>query len=458
MWTTALRSERRLAVVAGVALSVVLAGGRARAQDTHYWSIQYGPVGQLVGGQLIGGVDDLSSTFYNPGALALRNESSYLLSTESVQWESVSTESLPSFAVFDASSSHFGTAPSLLAGVLPHWLGPDTHLAWSFLTRQHLDVRLGQRVDNSLPAPWVRSATEAYFDQDATESWAGLTASHRFSDSFGLGLTGYGIYRGQRLRHELSAQAIDSVGDTLLASGVRDFEYSHYRMLAKVGFAWQSPRWKAGFSVTTPSLAAFGSGKAAYTLSLTGVDLDRDGVTDYPTLTTGTEEDLDSHYRSSWAAGAGARRSLGATKLYASIEWFAPVETFTVMELPGARAESARLTQELTSVVNGGVGVEHVISPDLSVYGALHTDFSAATDGANGVAVSDWDIYHLSGGASFRIGDNRFTLGASWATGGKQRQLKPLVPPGVIPGSGLDAEVDIGYSKLTFLLGFVFGR
>ena len=128
------------------------------AQDTHYWSIQYGPVGQLIGGQLIGGVSDLSATFYNPGALALRNESSYLLSTESFQRETVSTETSPGLAVLDASSSLFGAAPSLLAGVLPDWLGRDTHLAWSFLTRQQLDARLGQRVSNPLPGAGRRSA------------------------------------------------------------------------------------------------------------------------------------------------------------------------------------------------------------------------------------------------------------------------------------------------------------
>jgi hypothetical protein len=458
MWITALRSERRLAGVAGLALGALLAGGRAHAQDTHYWSIQYGPVGQLVGGQLIGGADDLSATFYNPGSLALRNESSYLLSTESVQWESVSTDSSPGFAVFDASSSHFGAAPSLLAGVLPHWLGEDTSLAWSFLTRQRLDVRLGQRVDDSLPPPWARSATEAYFDQDATESWAGLTASWKASDSVGLGLTGYGVYRGQRLRNELSVQAIDTANRTLGASGVRDFEYSHYRALAKLGFAWRSPTWRAGFSVTTPSLAAFGSGKAAYTLSLSGVDANADGVVDVPSLATASEEDLEAHYRSSWAVGGGAARTLGATKLYASAEWYAPVDRYDVIELPGNLPPTAQLSQELVSVLNAGLGVEHVISEDLSVYGAFHTDFSAAVGGEGSVAVSDWDIYHVSGGASFRIRDNRFTLGASWATGGKQRRLKPLLPPGSVPGAGLENEVDIGYSKLTFLIGFVFGR
>ncbi len=74
------------------------------------------------------------------------------------------------------------------------------------------------------------------------------------------------------------------------------------------------------------------------------------------------------------------------------------------------------------------------------------------------VAVSDWDLYHLSGGASFRMGDNRFTLGALWATGGKTRPVNSPVPPEEVPGVGLDRPVEIGYSKLTFLPGFEFGR
>src|SRR5262245_52377766 len=169
------RSSFRLG--AALALLGLGAPSTALAQDSHYWSIQYGPVGQLVGGQLIGGVEDLSATFYNPGSLALRNESSYLLSTESFQWEYLDTEAEPGLTVLDASSSRFGAAPSLLAGALPRWLGRDTHLAWSFLTRQKLDVRLGQRVADPLAPPVTRSAAEAYFDQDMSEMWGGLTAA-----------------------------------------------------------------------------------------------------------------------------------------------------------------------------------------------------------------------------------------------------------------------------------------
>jgi hypothetical protein len=449
------RALVRISLVVGlVALAAV---PRAAAQDTHYWSIQYGPIGQLVGGQLIGGVSDLSATFYNPGALSLRNESSYLLSTESVQWETLSTEPQPGISVFDTSSSTFGAAPSLLAGVLPRWLGENNRLAWSFLTRQDFDVRLGRRVIDPVSGA-AASASESYLDQRVSEDWAGLTISRPLSESVGIGLTWYGVYRGQRTRKELSLQAVDASQASQTAMGVSDFEYSHYRTLAKLGVAWQTEKWHAGVSVTTPSLAAFGSGKAAYTLSLAGIDTNGDGRPEPPVLVTETQDDLDSYYRSSWALGGGISRRGTRTRLYASAEWYAPVDRFDVIELPEGTPGASRLTQELQGVLNAGIGFEHVVSDDISVYGAFHTDYSASTGGVTlNVAMSDWDLYHFSGGLSFRFRDNRFTLGASWARGGTTRPLDSPVPPEQLPQGRFDQDVTIRYSKITILLGFVFG-
>jgi hypothetical protein len=175
-------------------------------------------------------------------------------------------------------------------------------------------------------------------------------------------------------------------------------------------------------------------------------------------LQTDTQEDLPTDYRSSWAVGVGTSRRLGRTRLYASAEWYAAIDRFPVIEIPDDAAEAGSLTQQLGSVLNAGLGFEHVVNDDVSLYGAFHTDFSASVgDPSVNVAVSDWDLYHLSGGVSFRLRDNRFTLGASWATGGKQRPLDSIVPPESLPDAGLAADVDIHYSKLTFLLGFVFG-
>ena len=258
---------------------VALASARAAdAQDTNYWSIAYGPVAQLVGGQVIGSSRDLSATFYNPGALAMQDRLPFLLSTESFQaeWYSVSPEQ--GLELFDVSSSRFGTAPSLVAGVLPRWFGEDTRLAWSFLTRQELKARLGQRITNPIDRPDLTSVAETYVDLSLSENWGGLTVSHRFSDSWGLGLTAYGVYRSQRNRNELTILAASTDGAGLGVVGLTDFDYHHARMLAKMGLAYDNGRYQLGLSVTTPSLGVFGGGEVGYTRSLSGLDADGEGT------------------------------------------------------------------------------------------------------------------------------------------------------------------------------------
>ena len=50
------------------------------AQDSHYWSNQFGNRARLLAGAVFGSTDDLSSVYYNPGSLALVDKSAILLS------------------------------------------------------------------------------------------------------------------------------------------------------------------------------------------------------------------------------------------------------------------------------------------------------------------------------------------------------------------------------------------
>jgi hypothetical protein len=453
------RAPRRAGTLAGLAL--VLLAGAAGAQDSNYWSIQYGPVAHLLGGQVIAGSRDLSATFYNPGALALAEGGTFLLSAESVQREWLSATPVGGAGLFDISTSRFGAAPSLVAGNLPRWLGKRSRLAWSLLTRQKLDLRLGQRLVDPLGPPVARSTAEMLFDQRVYESWGGLTCSRALTDSMGLGFTWYVAYRGQRTRSELSVQALGSDTSALSALGVDDIDYGHIRTLAKLGWEWSGRDLELGLTVTTPGLGVLTThAKAGHTRSVSGVDADGDGRPEPPILQAQAAYDLTADYRTSWAIGGGLAWSHGPTRIYVSSEWFAPVAPFAVLEIP-ARDELPALSvdQELRGVLNAGVGAEHRFGSGVAVYGAFHTDFSAAPhDLSRSVALSDWDLYHLSAGAAFGIGSNRFTLGTSWAFGRRERPVDSPLPPEDAPGVGLDTTLDIRYTKVVFLLGFLFGR
>jgi hypothetical protein len=453
------RDGRRRRWLAGLVLALV--AGPAGAQDSNYWSIQYGPVAHLLGGQVVAGSRDLSSTFYNPGALALADRGSFLLSAESVQREWLSATPVSGDELFDTSTSRFGAAPSFVAGRLPRWLGKRTRLAWSLLTRQKLDLRLGRRLVDPLGSAVESSTAETLFDQRVDESWGGLTFSKRLGGSTGLGLTWYVAYRGQRTRSELSVQALGSDASALSVLGVDDIDYGHIRTLAKLGWDWRGRGLEVGLTVTTPSLGVLTThGRASYTRSVSGLDADGDGRPDPPILQAQAAQDLDADYRTPWAVGGGLAWQHGSTRIYASSEWYAPVARFAVLELPARDELSARpVDQQLRGVLDAGVGVEHRLASGVALYGAFHTDFSAAVhDLSRNVALSDWDLYHVSAGASFGIGSNRFTLGASWAFGGRERPVDSPLLPEDAPGVGLDTTLDIRYTKVVFLLGFLFGR
>jgi len=57
----------------------------SHAQDSHYWTHQYGTSAQLLGGAVAGSVRDLSATFYNPGALVFVGKANFIMATDAFE-------------------------------------------------------------------------------------------------------------------------------------------------------------------------------------------------------------------------------------------------------------------------------------------------------------------------------------------------------------------------------------
>jgi hypothetical protein len=463
------RRGRTAALVFVVPL--LLAVAPVAAQDSQYWDIQYGPVGQLLGGQVVGSARDLSATYYNPGGLALAESPDFLLSVQAFSMRTFSTKPVDGGSFLATSRTDYETFPGFVAFSFPRsWLGERTQLAFSLLTRQQLNLRIDQRFAGSTSARAGQFGLETLFDTRTHEQWGGLTLSHRFSDRFGLGATFYGVYRGQRSRWEQSLQLAYPDGGGVSALVVDDFDYSHWRMLGKVGLAWEGTSTRLGLAVTTPSAGLFGSGKAGYTRSATGVDLDGDGKID-SLLRNGLDEDLDSNYKSSWAVAAGGAWRRGSLQLHLSGEWFAAVSAFDVLRGTSDTYSGSPLvlTQDLRSVLNAGAAVEYWLggvsaergpfTHGTAVYGAFRTDFSASPESAQAeAATSNQNLYHLTGGTAFSLGSSRFSLGVEYAFGSKTRDFGVGgLPPGV-PVIGGSIPVAARTSRWVFVVGYLFGR
>jgi hypothetical protein len=93
------------------------------------------------------------------------------------------------------------------------------------------------------------------------------------------------------------------------------------------------------------------------------------------------------------------------------------------------------------------------------VYGAFSTDFTASPDVEVGEAtVSNQDHYHVTGGVTFTVGSSRFSLGTTYTWGSKRRTIGLGGLPTQVPVLGERVEADVRYSRVVFLLGYLFGK
>lgn len=434
----------------------------ALAQSTNYWSNQFGNRARLLGGSVVGSAEDLSAVYYNPGALALMDDPQFLLAGNVYQLTSVSLQNGLGEGKDIGSSRLVGVAP-LFAGRLRLGFLGKHRLAYAFLTRQSVDLRLEERSplggDDLFGIPDLRSSVgEVRLEQSLGEYWAGLSWSYPLTEHIGIGVTPFVGVRRQKVRQQLTVQGLGESGLAGTAYQAREFYYRHVRLLAKLGVAADYGTWRFGMSVTTPGLIG------ALGLGQTGVDSTLVTQGSAPSqVVTDFQEGLSATYRSPWSVAAGASRSFGDdTRLHVSAEWFAPVSRYRILDASPFIAQSTGeqldtdVTLELDDVLNVGVGLEHQYSERLNLYLSFSTDFSAARP-SNDVAtsLSGWDLYHFATGGSFQVGRYDVTLGGIFAFG-------DLVTPRTlefIPGDAISRRLEppgsarVEYYRMTLVLG-----
>ncbi len=361
------RLWRRLLVI----LAVLALAGESRAQDTHYWTHQYGTRSTLLGGAVIGSVVDVSATYYNPGALALIEDPELFLGAKIFDFTTVTVDnSLEEGTKLD--SEDLKRAPSFFGGLLPFGFLGEHRLGYSFFTRQQFSVRVeGARAGtfDAIPrSPGLESFVgTALFDESLSETWFGLTWSHTLGRRAGIGISQYVAVRSQRGNFRLSGQALTTDGDVAITLRATEYQYINYRTLWKVGLSYDLDRLTFGLTVTTPSLNLFGWGSSGVNTTRIGQDIDGDGETEN-VLAADFQDDVSSTYPSPFSIAAGATVQFGSRTLHVSAEWFDEVSPFDVLALDDFQGQSSvevlphQVRHALDPVLNMGVGLEQSFS------------------------------------------------------------------------------------------------
>ena len=437
------------------------------AQGSHYWSDQYGSRANLLGGMVIGSVRDASATYYNPGALSLSAEKSFVLATKVYQYASIK---IPDGAGegLDLNSSRVNAAPDLIAGEFSlSWL-EGSKWAYSLLNRngQQIEIK-SRRSDPSsgpVPPPEDLSSAEAMLRLSVSEYWGGLTWSRRLSKRLGLGVTGYGAYRSQRLRTEVTLANSHADGSVDNASAINDLSFQDARLFAKFGLAYENGPLTLGVNLTTPSLHVAGKGESFIHQASSGVP-QLDPPYDQPYLSADSQEDLDGRYKNPWSVGLGGSYAFSGWMVHLGAEWFDKIDPYRVLDLPthypqtGGEKQEILVSGEAASVVNWGVGLEAPIKERLTAYGSFAIDRSAAIAGDQGdLTVAEWDIYRGTLGVELEFGTSALTLGLGYGNGRKNIPL-PASLRGDSARSSDDAipeQTEVIYRRLKLLLGLDF--
>ena len=410
-------------------LSITLAAlsGNASAQDSHYWNHQYGTRANLLGGAVVGSIKDLSATYYNPAAIVPTMDSSLVISTEVLMFENIKINT-GRYDNVGINSLETGTAPSIFAVRIPFGGLRDHQLAISYLNRQTFKAEIEAKSivsQVSLPSGlYVEDfAGEFIGYQYVGEDWGGVTWAASRGERTRVGISTFIAYRSQRRRYQTIGQVVPDTGLPATTIILGEERFWNVRLLWKVGITTNIKRLVLGLTVTTPSVSLFGSGSSFVNASSFGLDLDGDDTPDYE-LAANFQEDIPAYYRTPISIALGTSYGYNTTTVHLTVEWFNRVKKFDAMVIEDFVAQSTGDTisidysHELDQVFNIGIGVDYKFNEDVSVYGGFTTDFSAYISGSETkLAITSWDIYHLTAGSTFTFYDINFTLGLGYSFG-----------------------------------------
>ncbi len=461
-----------------VAVALFMCSSGLFAQDSHYWTHQYGGRSALLGGAVIAGCDDTGAGYYNPGRLGFISNSQLSASADLYQIDNLSINNGAGDGI-DINSTQVRIVPLLASGIFLFEGAPRHAFGFNIISRQYWSAsgsarrEASENVIDDARSPGAEDYhAQLNINVSLQEYWAGLTYSCRFNRYLSFGVTHFGCVRLDDLGFQITTRAVGSPFTLHGADNIINLNYYSVRTLWKLGMAFDIGWLKAGITLTTPSMHLFGSGTVAGNNTI--IDLDTDGNGTGESIAIEDRQDgLDAQFRSPLSLGFGIEYTAPTyTRIALSMEWFLPVGEYAVMR-PGSKnavvgiptnfdsRKTFQVLDQRRGVLNTAVGLQQKFTESISGILSFRTDFTVKkeidTEGFS-IGAAGWNLFHIATGLTFQTGRSEFSAGVQLSIGAGSFE-QPVNFTNVRESKGLvgDTEkVGQGYFSIALIVGYTF--
>jgi len=274
--------------------------------------------------------------------------------------------------------------------------------------------------------------------------WFGVGASYVISPKFSIGMTLFGSAKSLRYLQS-SIVDVDPLSSAIIKNASWSSTEKQYlyvmSVIPKIGFLYKEGLFSMGLNFTLPSMRLWGDGYSKRIIRYSNVVYQGQLKDDY----------LKSEYNNYMTANIKEPLAIAfgltyhsrneRTKLFFSLEYFAPIKTYKMLDNtkitswgqdefePGDDFLSYKYGAK--EVFNIAVGFRDEITKRLSLLAGLKTNFSAYSPTSSGewgdikefVTMSP-SLYHGSIGTQFKYKANTIILGAEYSFGKRANEIQ----------------------------------
>jgi len=447
-------------------LFLVLLPYLGSGQSHNHWTRSFNEESSLLSGAVVGGGAGPSAIYYNPASISEITESKLSFNVSLFTIDFQGADNVLGDDI-NLENSKIIIEPRFISYMIKPKKHPDWSLELAFLNNENFSVQNSQSVDQQMDVLTNLPGTERYYaffqySNKYRDDWIGIGGSWKLSPSIFIGASMFVSMRALEYSYILNIEAfpMDSVfveGEYVpfYSASYREMDYlkcNDYRLLWKIGLLYKKKKYSIGINFTTPSVGnIYSDGKqSARELTQANITNPETGqpIPDIVLADYKEKKEMYVNAKSPYSLAAGVTYEVSKRDrvVYLTAEYFGGLDPYRYAQADeNPNLETGSVFQQIDHsewltfvsgakpVLNAAVGSRWLMKENYMILVGFRTDFNYQKNldfnpytenkllkGLN------LDLYHFTGGLSWRIRGQDIMLGLQY-TLGREKEQKQIV-------------------------------